>query len=135
MGRKLGTRKRKCNIGGGQGFCGCFSEDRPHVARMSLNSSEQMVFDYVQRHPDERHYWVEKVQKTCAQAIDHFDAARTLEVDLWRYFEERSGVVSPFRDVARREGLRRTSMRNLAEHLVRVWAPPKPKKPVARETV
>jgi hypothetical protein len=101
----------------------------PHVARMSLNPSEQMIFDYVQSHPDERQYWVEKVQKTSVRAMDDFEAARLLEVDLWRYFEERSAVVSPFKDVARREGLRRTSMRNLAEHLVRLWVQPRPKKP------
>ena len=73
-----------------------------HVARMSLNASEQMIFNYVQAHPDERHYWTEKVQKTSAGALDDFEAARSLEVDLWRYFEERSAVVSPFKDVARR---------------------------------
>jgi hypothetical protein len=95
---------------------------------MSLNASEQMIFDYVQRHPDERHYWVEKVQKTSARSADDYEAVRALEVDLWRYFEERSAVVSPFKEVAAREGLRRTSMRNLAEHLVRLWAQPRPKK-------
>jgi len=107
---------------------GCFSETATHVARMSLNASEQMVFDYVQRHPDERHYWVQKVQNTCAQAIDHHEAARLLDADLWRYFEERSGVASPFKDLAARQGLRKTSMRNLAEYLVRLWVAPKPKK-------
>lgn len=101
---------------------------------MSLNSSEQMVFDYVQRHPDERHYWVEKVQKTSARSTDNFEAARELEVDLWRYFEERSSVVSPFKDVARAQGVHRTSMRNLAEHLVRLWGPPRQHKP-ARQGV
>lgn len=95
---------------------------------MSLNASEQMIFDYVQRHPDERHYWVEKVQKTSARSADDYEAARVLESDLWRYFEERSAVASPFKEVARREGLRRTSMRNLAEHLVRLWVQPRPRK-------
>jgi len=97
---------------------------------MSLNASEQMIFDYVQTHPDERHYWVEKVHKTSVGAVDDFEAARLLEGDLWRYFEERSAVVSPFKDVARQHGLRRTSMRNLAEYLVRLWGRPRPKKSV-----
>src|SRR5687768_5260393 len=97
------------------GFCGCFSTTAMHVARMSLNASEQMVFDYVQRHPDERHYWVQKVQKTCADAVDDYAAALALEPELWRYFEERSSVASPFKEAAARQGLRRTSMRNLAE--------------------
>jgi hypothetical protein len=95
---------------------------------MSLNASEQMIFDYVQSHPEERHYWLEKVQKTCANSTDDYEAARSLEGDLWRYFEERSAVASPFKDVARREGIRKTSMRNLAEYLVRLWVQPRPKK-------
>src|SRR5438552_11464604 len=99
------------------GFCGCFSNVTTHVPSMSLNAREQMIFDYVQTHPDERHYWVEKVQKTSLGAVDDFAAARSLETDLWSYFEERSGVVPSFKKLARREGLRRTSMRNLAEYL------------------
>ena len=95
---------------------------------MSLNSREQMIFDYVQSHPDERHSWVEKVQKTSVQATDEYEAARLLEDPLWRYFEERSAVASPFKEAAKREGVRRTSMRNLAEYLVRLWAPPRIKK-------
>lgn len=96
---------------------------------MSLNHSEQMIFDYVQAHPDERQYWVDKVQKTSARSLDQHAAAFELEGELWRYFEERSGVASPFREEAQRRGLQRTSMKNLAEHLIRLWAPPKPKKP------
>ena len=114
------------------GVCGCFSFAAAHVARMSLNASEQMIFDYVQRHPDERHYWVEKVQKTSARSVDDYEAARLLETDLWRYFEERSGVASPFKEVAARQGLRRTSMRNLAELLVRLWTQPRRKPTTVR---
>ena len=116
---------------GWSGFCGCFSTTATHVARMSLNASEQMIFDYVQRHPDERQYWVQKVQKTCAEAVDDYASALSLEPELWRYFEERSSVASPFKEAAARQGLRRTSMRNLAEHLVRLWTAPRPKKPTA----
>jgi hypothetical protein len=94
---------------------------------MSLNPSEQMVFDYIQRHPEERQYWSEKVRKTCAGFTDGYAAASALEADLWRYFEERSSVVSPFREVAQHQGVRRTSMKNLAEHLIRLWTPPKKK--------
>ncbi len=94
---------------------------------MSLNPSEQMVFDYVQSHPEERHYWSEKVRTTSAGFTDGYAAAAALENELWRYLVERSAVASPFREVAQREGLRRTSMKNLAEHLIRLWAPPKKK--------
>lgn len=95
---------------------------------MSLNRSEQMVFDYIQAHAEERQFWVDKVQKTSARAGDPHAAVFLLEGDLWGYFEERSGVASPFREQARREGVQRTSMKNLAEYLLRLWAPPKPKK-------
>ena len=95
---------------------------------MSLNRSEQMVFDYVQSHPEERHYWLVKVQKTAATTGDEHAAAVRLEQELWQYFEERSQVAEPFRSATRREGLRRTSMRNLAEHLLRLWVAPRAKK-------
>lgn len=111
------------------GFSGCFSRRAQHVRGMSLNRSEQMVFDYIQTHPDEGQYWVEKVRKTSVQSGDLHAAATTLENELWRYFEERSAVASPFREEARQHGVRRTSMRNLAEHLLRLWAPPRRKQP------
>lgn len=109
-------------------LCGCYSGLSLQVAGMSLNPSEQMVFDYVQSHPEERQYWIEKVRKTCRQSADDHGAVLVLEPELWRYFEERSAVASPFREVAQRQGVRRTSMKNLAEHWVRLWTPPRAKK-------
>ncbi len=96
---------------------------------MSLNAAEQMIFDYVQSHPEERHYWVEKVRTTLAQAGDEHVAAARLALELWRYYEERSAVVQPFKGHAEREGARRISMKNLAEHLLRLWTPPRRKQP------
>ncbi len=95
---------------------------------MSLNRAEQMVFDYVQGHPDEKRHWHDKVSAISVRARDPHEAAMELEGELWRYYEERSAVASPFREVAQREGLRRISLRNLAEYLLRVWAPVKAKK-------
>lgn len=95
---------------------------------MSLNRSEQATFDYLQGHPEERHYWQDKVQRVCRSAPDDHAAAVQLEGDLWAYFVERSAVAEPFREIAGREGLRRTSMRNLAEYLIRLWTAPRPKK-------
>lgn len=95
---------------------------------MSLNRSEQMVFDYIQTHPEERQYWVEKVRKTSAASPDDAAAAIALDSELWRYFEERSAVASPFREAAQHHGLHRTSMRNLAELVLRVWVTPRKKK-------
>jgi hypothetical protein len=92
---------------------------------MSLNRAEQMVFDYLQQQSDEKRHWQHKVSGISARARDPHGAALELEGELWRYFEERSGVASPFRETAQREGLRRTSLRNLAEYLLRLWAPVK----------
>lgn len=95
---------------------------------MSLNRSEQRVFDYLQGHPEERHFWIGKVQSVCRSAADEHLAAQRLDTELWRYYEERSAVAQPFKDAVRFEGLKRTSMRNLAELLIRLWTEPRTKK-------
>jgi hypothetical protein len=94
---------------------------------MSLNRCEQRVFDYLQSHQEERHYWQGKFQRAVqASANDRF-AIEQLESELWRYYVERSSVAEPFREAAQHEGIRRTSMKNLAELLVRLWIEPRPK--------
>jgi hypothetical protein len=95
---------------------------------MSLNRSEQRVFDYVQSHPEERQFWEGKVRQAAKSEADDFAAAARLGRELWSYYEERSGVVPAFREAARLEGAGRTSMRNLAELLLRLWVEPRPKK-------
>jgi hypothetical protein len=115
----------------GEGFCSCFSPSAKHVGDMSLNRCEQRVFDYIKSHPEERHYWQAKVQTVCRNTGDDHVAAAELDGGLWRYYEERSQVASPFREAARSEGLRRTSMRNLAELLIRLWTEPRVKKKAA----
>ena len=102
---------------------------------MSLNRCEQRVFDYWERHRDERQFWIEKVRGAAKIAPDYHVAATRLEGELWRYFVERSGVVAVFREAARHEGLQRTSMKNLAELAIRLWAEPKPKKKPDSEPV
>ena len=96
---------------------------------MSLNRTEQRIFDYIQGHPDERQYWQNKVQSISAGQPDPHAAALRIDAELWRYYTERSGVVPALRDQARHEGAGRTSMKNLAEHLLRLWVAPKPKPP------
>ena len=95
---------------------------------MSLNRSEQRVFDYFQVQVDERQYWFQKVQKTARAAANDHEAAAQLDNELWRYYVERAAVAAPFREAARTEGLQRTSMRNLAELLIRLWVEPRVKK-------
>jgi len=98
-----------------------------HVEDVSLNRSEQMTFDYLEGHADERHFWQDKVRSIAKNTLDEHEAARLIEVELWAYLVERSSVVSPFREQAAREGLPRTSMRNLADYLLRLWTVPRPK--------
>jgi hypothetical protein len=95
---------------------------------MSLNRCEQRVFDYLQRHPDERHYWEGKFQRLAKASLDERVALEQVEGELWRYYVERSSVASPFKEAAAAEGLARTSMKNLAELLLRLWTEPRPRK-------
>jgi hypothetical protein len=100
---------------------------RSFFVGMSLNRQEQRVFDYLQTQVDERRHWEGVVRREAVSAGgDRHAAAVTLERALWAYYEERSAVVEPFRSEARREGLARTSMKTLAELLLRLWAPPPP---------
>lgn len=97
---------------------------------MSLNPCEQRVFDYLQRHPDERHYWQAKFHRLSKEVLDERIGIEQVEPELWRYYVERSSVASPFKEAVAIEGLRRTSMKNLAELLMRLWTEPRPKKKV-----
>lgn len=117
----------------GRAFCSCFSGRATHVAGMSLNRSEQRVFDYLQRHAGERQFWQDKVRGIAKKAANDHVAAAQLEPEFWRYYLERSAVAEPFKEAARTEGLGRTSMKNLAELVLRLWTEPRPKKNPADE--
>jgi hypothetical protein len=95
---------------------------------MSLNRIEQSLFDYIKRHPEERQYIQEKVRSISAAAAGAEGAVARIDSELWRYYEERSSQVPEFRETARAYGPGRTSMKNLAEHLVRIWTEPRPGK-------
>lgn len=96
---------------------------------MSLNRSEQMVHDYLQANPDELRHWQDVVRATAKKERDPHAAAQSLDYDLWAYYQERASVVSPFREEAARDGLRKISMRNLAEYLLRLWGPVRKRSP------
>jgi hypothetical protein len=96
---------------------------------VALNRTEQLIADYLQTQPEEKSYWMGKVQKLSTSQPDPHAAAGRLEAELWQYYRERSEIVPVFRDLAQREGTARTSMRNLAEYLLRLWGAPRPKRP------
>jgi hypothetical protein len=98
---------------------------------MSLNRYEQALFDYWDKQPDERRHWQAKVVGTARLSAAPGEAARTLERELWEHFTERCPHVPALRELSA-GGLRRVSLLNLAEHLLRLWGPPpKPKKPAS----
>jgi hypothetical protein len=96
---------------------------------MSLNRSEQMLYEYVQGQTEERHHWQNKVRALVAEAPEMPAAIARIDAELWRYYLERSEIVPMFVAAARTYGLNRTSMKNLAEYLVRLWTEPRPRKP------
>ena len=109
------------------GHPGLFSRpDSRNVRSMSLNRVEQMLFDYLQGHAEERHFWQAKVHELMQKTENDFAAATALADGLWTYYEERCRVVPLFHEASAREGLRRISLRNLAEHLMRIWGPIRP---------
>jgi hypothetical protein len=95
---------------------------------MSLNRNEQMLYDYVLGQVDERHHWKNKVQSIMSGSAEIFAAISRIDAELWRYYLERSEVTPVFVEAARAFGLRRTSMKNLVELLVRLWTEPRQKK-------
>lgn len=103
---------------------GCCS----HFGGVSLNRSEQQIFNYIEANRDERHFWEQKVRDFAAKHADLAEAAVALDGVLWRYYVERAGVVPALKQEAERVGLRRVSMRNLAEYLLRLWVAPRPAK-------
>lgn len=98
---------------------------------MSLNRSEQLIYDYIQSSPDERHHWTAKVRGLAKEAADTPSAVARIDSELWRYYLERSEVAPVIIAAARAFGTKRVSMKNLAEHLVRMWTEPRPKKPTS----
>ena len=95
---------------------------------MSLNRSEQILQDYLQGHRDERQFWIAKVQTIVRESPEMPPAISRLEAELWRYYLERSDVAPAFMAAAKAYGLKRTSMKNLAEYLVRLWTEPRQRK-------
>lgn len=112
-------------------FCGCFWGRCAQVGRVSLNRSEQRLHEYIEANREERHFWQQKVRKLQSELVDTAAVTHRLEAELWRYNVERSSVVRSLKEAAAHEGLKRISLRNLADYLLRMWGMPlKPKKPV-----
>jgi len=81
------------------------------------------MFNYWQREPDELNHWKNKVIQTAKTVAAPGEISRALERELWDYFLERSQHVPMFRDLST-GGVRRVSLLNLAEYVLRIWGPP-----------
>jgi|GEM_PF-737910 len=114
-------------------FFGCFWALGGQVGGVSLNRFEQALYDYVKGHPEERQYWHDKVRALLAESVDMAGAVARVDSELWRYFVERSSVLPAFGGTERGPGIRRTSMKNLAEFLIRLWTEPRPRRPAPEE--
>ena len=95
---------------------------------MSLNKIEQGLFDYMAQNPEEGRHWKSKVRGLAGRAGATGATARELERELWEYFSERARHVARLRDL-NPGGLRRVSLQNLSEYLLRLYGPPVPPKP------
>ncbi len=108
--------------------CSCYWSSWTHLGGVSLNRSEQQIFEYIDANREERHFWEYKVRACASNSANWSEVARALEAELWKYYVERSNVVPEFKRTAERTGLQRISMQNLAEHLLRMWGPPRSQK-------
>lgn len=95
---------------------------------MSLNRYEQSLHRYLETHPDELRHWKGRVLEVAKRSAGVGENARILERELWDYFAERSSQVRELGEL-HHGGIRRVSLQNLAEYLLRIWAPPTPKRP------
>src|SRR5688500_16375311 len=91
-----------------------------HIPHMSLNRFEQALFVYLEANVDERRHWQSSVSDLAMRSGVPGEAASGLERDLWNYLVERSAHVPQLRELGV-TGLRRVSLLNLAEHLLRLW--------------
>lgn len=115
---------------GKSGFAIVFIVIGTSVSSMSLNRCEQYLYDYIEGHKEERQHWRAKVLSLSRQFADPHELAQVLEGDLWTYFVERSKGSPEFQKGSPAKDLRRTSLRNLSEYVIRMWisVPTKPKK-------
>ena len=81
------------------------------------------MFNYWHKQPDELSHWKDKVIQAAKTTGAPGEVARALERELWEYFAERSQHIPLFRDLSAGE-LRRVSLLNLAEYVLRLWGPP-----------
>ena len=102
------------------------TSDRNKGFIAGLNRYERALLDYLESHPEEGRHWRAKVAQWAARDPC---PAQALTEELWSYVRERAEHAEPFREWAARGGILPSSLRNLAEYLLRVWGPPVVRRP------
>lgn len=97
---------------------------------MSLNRYEQLLHDYIERLPEEKRFWGDRVVEVAKGNTRRETAALILNQELWEYFEERSRHEPEFERFFEVGGSKLV-MLNLSEYMLRMWAPVK----VAKKSV
>lgn len=92
-------------------------------SRVSLNRCEDALLRYVSDRPDEKRFWAARVLETDRAGGPLEARVAGLDRQLRDYAAERGRADAALVDSL---GGGRVSMRNLAEHLLHLWTPPKP---------
>ncbi len=93
-------------------------------APVSLNRCEDSLLRYVSDRADEKRFWHARVLEADRAGGSLVDRVAALDDQLREYAAERGRADPALRDAF---GDGRVSMRNLAQHLLNLWTPPKPK--------
>ncbi|MFA5056851.1 MAG: hypothetical protein WC485_01945 [Opitutaceae bacterium] len=88
---------------------------------MSLNRAEQLLFDYIQSHTEERHFWQAKVRAASQQEANELITTSALAHELRFYYRERSQAAALPGEVSFHDDVKNVSFRNMAEHMLRIW--------------
>lgn len=92
-------------------------------ARVSLNRCEETLLRYVTDRPDERRFWQARVLECDRGGGPLESRVAGLDRQLRDYAAERGRADPALQDAL---GNGQVSMRNLAEHLLGLWTPPRP---------
>lgn len=92
-------------------------------APVSLNRCEEALLRYVRDRPDEKRFWSARVLAVDGAGGALEGRVAGLDRELRDYAAERGRADAALLDTF---GGGRVSMRNLAEHLLFLWTPPKP---------
>jgi hypothetical protein len=93
---------------------------------VSLNRFEDVLLGYLRSHPDEERHWRTRVLELDRAGAPLAERTAALERELRAYAGERARADGT---LAEAPGSARVSLRNLSEHLFRLWVPPRPKPP------